>query len=65
MKKYLVAKVKNFVAIVSTWMIVVGCLAFTIIVTTGTYEEAGLISAIGVLSLFLIVYGLVIKCITT
>lgn len=57
-------KVKNFVAIVSTWMIVVGCLTFTIIVTTLEYKEYGLICAIGVLSIFLIVYGLVIKCIT-
>lgn len=54
-------KVKNFISTVSTWMIVVGCLAFTIIVATFTYKEQGLISTIGVLSLFLIVYGLVIK----
>ena len=57
-------KVKNFVAIVSTWMIVVGCLTFTIIVGTLTYEEYGLIDAVALLSMFLIVYGLVIKCIT-
>lgn len=56
-------KIKNFISIVSTWMIVVGCLAFTTIVTTLTYEESGLIAATGVLSIFLIVYGLAIKCI--